>query len=119
MRTGYGNSPHYSKTAAGRAGRSRTGGSRFRGTSGSASPPSWTGWATQSSGSGAERGPPVLPLYHDPHFIFRFTEDRIIPRFHLETVEAGRRIDVYRIDAVTQERMGLLATAAVGEGGWV
>ncbi len=50
----------------------------------------------------------MLPLYHDPHFTFRFADDRIIPRFHLEGVEAG-----------TGERLGLLATAAVGVGGWV
>ncbi len=50
----------------------------------------------------------MLPLYHDPHFTFRFADDRIIPRFHLEGVEAG-----------TGERLGLLATAPVGEGGWV
>jgi hypothetical protein len=28
----------------------------------------------------------MLPLYHDLHFTFRFAEDRIIPRFHLEGV---------------------------------
>jgi hypothetical protein len=31
----------------------------------------------------------MLPLYHDPHFTFRFADDRIIPRFHLEGIEAG------------------------------
>ena len=31
----------------------------------------------------------MLPLYEDPSFTFRFAEDRIIPRFHLEGVEAG------------------------------
>jgi hypothetical protein len=61
----------------------------------------------------------VLPLYHDPHFTFRFADDRIIPRFHLEAVEAGRRVKVYKIDPGTGERLGLLATATVGEGGWV
>jgi hypothetical protein len=61
----------------------------------------------------------MLPLYHDPHFTFRFAEARIIPRFHLEGVEAGRRVSVFRIDPGTQERLGLLATATVGEGGWV
>ena len=30
----------------------------------------------------------MLPLYHDPHFTFRFADDRLIPRFHLEGVEA-------------------------------
>ena len=61
----------------------------------------------------------MLPLYHDPHFTFRFADDRIIPRFHLEGVEAGRRVSVFKIDAGTGERLGLLATATVGEGGWV
>ena len=61
----------------------------------------------------------MLPLYEDPHFTFRFAEDRIIPRFHLEGVEAGRRVSVFKIDAGTGERLGLLATATVGEGGWV
>jgi hypothetical protein len=61
----------------------------------------------------------MLPLYEDPHFTFRFADDRIIPRFHLEGVEAGRRVEVFRIAPGTGERLGLLATAAVGEGGWV
>jgi RimJ/RimL family protein N-acetyltransferase len=61
----------------------------------------------------------MIPLYEDSCFTFRFTDDRIIPRFHLEGVEAGQRVSVYKIDAVTCERMGLLATATVGEGGWV
>jgi len=33
-------------------------------------------------------------LYKDPWFMFRFAEDRIIPRFHLEGLEAGRRVSV-------------------------
>jgi hypothetical protein len=33
----------------------------------------------------------MLPLYQDPWFTFRFADDRIIPRFHLEGVEAGWR----------------------------
>ena len=61
----------------------------------------------------------MLPLYEDSHFTFRFADNRIIPRFHLEGVEAGRRVEVYKIDPGTGERLGLLATAAVGEGGWV
>src|ERR1700694_2647821 len=54
-----------------------------------------------------------------PHLPFVFADDRIIPRFHLEGVEAGRRVSVSRIDPGTGERLGLLATATVGEGGWV
>ena len=61
----------------------------------------------------------MIPLYHDPHFTFRFADDRIIPRFHLEGVEVGRQVSVFRIDPKTGERLGLLATATVGEGGWV
>jgi hypothetical protein len=61
----------------------------------------------------------MLPLYQDPWFTFRFAEDRIISRFHLEGVEAGRRISVFKIDSGTGERLGLLATAMVGESGWV
>jgi hypothetical protein len=61
----------------------------------------------------------MLPLYHDPHFTFRFAEDRIIPRFHLEGIEAGRRVNVFKIDPGTGERLAFLATANVGEGGWV
>ncbi len=61
----------------------------------------------------------MLPLYHDPHFTFRFANDRIIPRFHLEDIEVGRRVEVYQIDPGIGERLGLLATATVGEGGCV
>jgi hypothetical protein len=43
----------------------------------------------------------MLPLYHDPNFTFRFADDRLIPRFHLEGVEAGRRVMVYKIDPGT------------------
>jgi hypothetical protein len=61
----------------------------------------------------------MLPLYQDPWFTFRFAEDRHIPRFHLEGVPAGRPVLVFRIDPGTGERLGLLAAATVGEGGWV
>jgi hypothetical protein len=61
----------------------------------------------------------MLPLYEDPCFTCRFADDRLIPRFHLENVEAGRRVSVFRIDPGSDERLGLLATATVGEGGWV
>jgi hypothetical protein len=59
------------------------------------------------------------PLYQDPWFTFRFAEARIVPRFHLEGVEAGRRVSVFKIDPGTGERLGLMATATVGQGGWV
>ncbi len=60
-----------------------------------------------------------MNLYHDPCFTFRFAEDRVIPRFHLEGVEKGRRVSVIKINADTGERVRLLATATVGDGGWV
>ena len=58
-------------------------------------------------------------IYQDPCFTFRFADDRTIPRFHLEGIEGGRRVSVFKIDPGTGERLGLLATATVGEGGWV
>jgi hypothetical protein len=61
----------------------------------------------------------VLRVYYESHFTFRFAEDRIIPRFHLEGVEAGRRVAVHKVDPDSGERLGLLAKACVGEGGWV
>ncbi len=61
----------------------------------------------------------MLPLYEDPQFTFRFADDRIINRFHLEGVEAGRQVKVFKIDPSTGEWLGLLTTATVGEGGWV
>jgi hypothetical protein len=61
----------------------------------------------------------MLPLYHEPHYTFRFADGRIIPRFHLEGIESGRRVTVYRIDPGTGERLSLIASATAGEGGWV
>ena len=61
----------------------------------------------------------MRPLYRDSGFTFRFADDRVIPRFHLEEVEAGTVVRAYGIDPGSGERLGLLATAGVGEGGWV
>jgi hypothetical protein len=61
----------------------------------------------------------MLRLYQDLHFTFRFADDRLIPRFHLEGVEAGRLVSVFKIDPDNGERLGLLATATVGDCGWV
>ena len=61
----------------------------------------------------------MIPLYHDPHFTFRFADERIISRFHLDGIEVGRQVSVFKIDAVTCERLGILTTAIVGDGGWV
>jgi putative acetyltransferase len=61
----------------------------------------------------------MFPLYQDPCFSFRFADDRLIPRFHLEGVEAGRRVSIFKMNPSTGERLDLLTTATVGEGGWV
>jgi hypothetical protein len=61
----------------------------------------------------------MLPIHREPHFTFRFAEDRVIPRFHLEDVAPGRRVWVFKIDPGTGARLGLVATASVGDGGWV
>lgn len=61
----------------------------------------------------------MLPLYMDNCFPSRFADDRLVPRFHLEGVEAGRQVSVFKIDPDTGDGLGLLATATVGEGGWV
>jgi hypothetical protein len=50
-------------------------------------------------------------LYEDPWFTFHFSEPRIIPRFHLEGIEAGQRVSVFKIDPITGERLGPLTTA--------
>ena len=61
----------------------------------------------------------MFPLYRAPHFTFRFADDRTIPRFHLEAVGAGRSVVVYRLDPTTDECLERIATALVGDGGWV
>ena len=61
----------------------------------------------------------MTTLYNDPWFTFRFADDRIIPRFHLEGIEAGRHVSVFKIDPGSGERLGLLARATVCDDGWV
>jgi hypothetical protein len=61
----------------------------------------------------------MLPLYQDPWFTFRFADDRRITRFHLECVEAGCQVSLFKIDPCTGERLGLLVAANVGTDGWV
>jgi NADH dehydrogenase [ubiquinone] 1 alpha subcomplex assembly factor 1 len=61
----------------------------------------------------------LIPLHHESNFTFRFGEGRIIPRFHLDGVVVGRGVSVFRLDPRTGERLDLLRTATVGEGGWV
>jgi hypothetical protein len=60
-----------------------------------------------------------MVLHEDPHYTFRFADDRVIPRFHLDGVPPGTPVAVYRIDPVTERRQELLRTAAAGDGGWV
>jgi uncharacterized protein len=74
---------------------------------------------TVKCGFGQRKNDDVQPLYRDPWFTFRFADDRIIPRLHLEGVLPGLHISVIKINAETGGRLGLLATASVGEGGWV
>jgi hypothetical protein len=61
----------------------------------------------------------MIPLYRDPEFTFRFADDRIITRFCLEEVAPGNKVAVFRLDPETGRRLGLLATATVGDAGWV
>lgn len=61
----------------------------------------------------------MTPLHRDPHFTFRFAEDRLIPRFHLDGIEPGRRVTVYRLDSKTGGPADLLIRAVAGGGGWV
>jgi hypothetical protein len=58
-------------------------------------------------------------LYEEPHFTFRFADDRLVPRIHLEGIEAGRRVSVFRIDPASGKHTGLLTNGTMGEGGWV
>ncbi len=61
----------------------------------------------------------MLPLYRDPHFTFRFAEDRLVGRFHLDGVTAGTPVSVFGLDPATGGCRELIAEAVVGDGGWV
>ena len=61
----------------------------------------------------------MIPLHHDLHYTFRFADDRIIPRFHLDGAGSGQRVDVFRLDPATGVRLGLQTTGVVDDGGWV
>lgn len=62
----------------------------------------------------------MLTLYQDPDFTFRFSEDRLIPRFHLEGVIVGCEVTLFQIDPKTGDRLGVLASGlSVGKDGWV
>jgi hypothetical protein len=68
---------------------------------------------------GGEEMTTLQPLFHDPWFTFRFAENRINHRFHLEGVLPGSQISVIKIDLESGMRLDLMATATVGDGGWV
>jgi putative acetyltransferase len=61
----------------------------------------------------------MLPLYQDHGFTFRFAEDRLVPRFHLEGVTTGHRVTVFAIDPDTGNRRQVLAKVTAGDSGWV
>ena len=61
----------------------------------------------------------MLPLYRDPHFTFRFADDRRVPRFHLAGVEPGTPVRVFALDPASGAPGEPLATAVAGPGGWV
>jgi hypothetical protein len=46
-------------------------------------------------------------------------QPEVLEEFHLEGMEAGRRVAVFKIDPGGGERLDLLAKATVGEGGRV
>lgn len=61
----------------------------------------------------------MRPLYSDPWYTFRFADDRISSRFHLDGVSAGEAVSVFKVDPGTDQLLDLLASVTVGEGGWV
>lgn len=61
----------------------------------------------------------MIPLLHESHYTFRFGDDRIIPRFHLEGMMEGLRVRITRIETVNEVRSTMIATAIVGRDGWV
>jgi putative acetyltransferase len=61
----------------------------------------------------------MTPLYCDEGFTFRFADDRLIPRFHLDGVPTGTRVTVFALDPDTSDQRDVLAKATAGDGGWV
>lgn len=61
----------------------------------------------------------MIELYRDEDFTFRFAEPRVVGRFHLEGAAAGTVVAVRRLATPGDVVGELLATATVGEGGWV
>ena len=56
----------------------------------------------------------MIPLFRDPGWTFRFADDRLVSRFHLDGAEPGRPVTVVALGAGD-----VLATAVVGADGWV
>jgi hypothetical protein len=56
----------------------------------------WVGWSLAQS-SEVSRPLGEQRDFRDPHFIFRFAENRIIARFHLDGIEAGRMVTVLKL----------------------
>ena len=56
----------------------------------------------------------MTPLYRDPGFAFRFADDRLIDRVHLDGVAAGTPVTL--TDLHTGD---VLAEGVAGDGGWV
>ena len=46
----------------------------------------------------------MLPLYQDPHFTFRFADDRLIPRIYLEGVKAIIGEELARSEGTARSR---------------
>ncbi|MBX9681428.1 MAG: hypothetical protein K2X38_21955 [Gemmataceae bacterium] len=61
----------------------------------------------------------MLPLYRDPHYLFRFADSRIIARIRLEGATAGQRVKLVRVDASTLKQSDVIAEANIGADGWV
>jgi NADH dehydrogenase [ubiquinone] 1 alpha subcomplex assembly factor 1 len=61
----------------------------------------------------------LIPLYHDPQFVFRFAEDRLIPRFHLDGVPTGTQVSLFELDPANGTRLGFISSGVVGIDGWV
>jgi len=61
----------------------------------------------------------MIPIHHDPHFTFRFADDRMIPRFTLKASRPGSVSRCSRSTLAPASGLDLLVTATVGDGGWV
>ena len=61
----------------------------------------------------------MIDLYRDDDFTFRFAEPRVVGRFHLEGVATGAVVAVRRLATPGDVVGEWLATATVGDGGWV